>query len=866
MEKARGHEWLAWVAKRPEFARLFAHTGPTDERTEAVTQSLTLWVADHYMTVEDNSSTALRVMRDRKWSAATLATINRRLFAQEGGMPAWQTPWLLLSLQQAPLSRDEVLDMLLAKEIWSERPDLALLFFEYRTRPMLTSGSDFGGATTPPSFNIDLVGNEYWLTSAWTKVFVPLLDDHAHALMDLIIAHIRAAHRLLKSRHPDARTDTLSFGRSAIEPHEQDDIRDSIDVLIDAARDCLERLLVNDPPVAAAYLDMWTGADEALLRRLAVHGWRVREDRDQDQKVRWVCQHNLLYDLDTQHEVFLLLKEAVPAAAPDAVQALLNEVMAGPPADDDEPSPYRRYNLLAWLARTAPEVPAIAEAFAEDQAKHPRYRTREHPDLNMVMKAGIVENAEPFTAEELHAKIEHDPEATLAEIRAFQSVDEFHSGPTWRGAVNSLRGWATEYPADGLLLAGLLNADDCELRWALIDGWADAELDEEQITAAIEAIGTWDVDEVRGHAARLLANGGRDGRPAAWHEYEAARQLAARLWPTETVTGNIVESDDLVLEAINHPAGDLAQFWTKVVQFEWRSDQDGWSGLPADLNGHLNLMVEAQGRNGLLARTILGSNLRFYFAADPEWTRTRLLPLFDWDTHPTDAPAVWQGFLTQGRPDDGLLGAGLLNLYLQSCQHTDELGRERSRTQLADHLALVAMFTSAEPGSWLPAFVATAPVELREAWASRVAARLSDLDSEEAEQQWTRWLREYWTGRVDSVPLPLTNGEASKMAQWVLDLPRQRVEAVDLVKRSAAGFSERDSLLHRLTDEDLGGDAATWTDFVTHLLRGTPEPSWQIQYYLPQVVKALKSAEPPQDLSALIEEAMRLGCTDAPDW
>src|SRR3712207_7129688 len=53
------------------------------------------------------------------------------------------------------------------------------------------------------------------------------------------------------------------------------------------------------------------------------------------------------------------------------------------------------------------------------------------------------------------------------------------------------------------------------------------------------------------------------------------RSLAATLWPTETVTGNIIESDDLVLEAINHPAGDLAQFWTKVVQLEWRSNQDG---------------------------------------------------------------------------------------------------------------------------------------------------------------------------------------------------------------------------------------------------------------------------------------------------
>ncbi|MCZ2849811.1 DUF4020 domain-containing protein [Modestobacter sp. VKM Ac-2978] len=867
VEMARGPEWLSWVATRPEFGRLFVKTEGTDEPNQAVTQALTSWVADHFVTVEESSPAALRIMRDREWSRATQANITHRLFAQDGVMPAWQTPWLLLVLQQAPVSRNGLLDMLLAKESWRERPDVALLLLQHRTRPILTSGFDLGNAAAP-SFDIDLVGEEYWLTSAWTEVFLPILDAHAHALLTLVSGHIRLAYQMRRSMRPDARTDTLSFGRSAIEPHEQDDIRDSMDLLVDAARDCVERLLLNDPPAAVAQLDVWIEANEALFRRLAVHGWRVRDDRHQDEKVRWVCQHNLLYDLDTQHEVFLLLEKVVPGAASDAVEDLLDAVMAGPPpVNDEEPSPYRRYNLLAWLARTAPEVPAIMEAFTQAQAEHPQYRPREHPDLGMVMTGGVVEDAEPFTADELHTRIESDEEATLEEIRTFQAVNNFQTtGPTWRGAVNSVRALATKYPADGLLLARHFGAEDRDLRWAVIDAWADAELDDNQIAGVIEMIGAWEVDTVRGHAARMLANGGRDGRPTAWHRYESARELAASLWPTETVIGNIVESDDLILEAMNHPAGDLAQFWTKVVQLEWRSAPDDWSGLPADLIGHLDLMVEAQGRNGLLARTILGSNLRFYFAADPQWTRIRLLPLFDWDTHPTDAPAVWQGFLAQGRPDDGLLEAGLLNLYLQSCRHTDELGRERSRTQLADHLALVAMFTSTAPGSWLPALIATAPVELREAWASRVAARLSDLDSEETDQQWTRWLREYWTGRVESIPLPLTVEEASEMAQWVLALPKQRVEAVDLVKRSGARFTQANFLLHRLADEDLAADAATWTDFVTHLLRGTPQPSWDINYYLPKIANALKQAEPPQDFSALIEEAMRLGCTDAPDW
>ncbi|MCU1616474.1 MAG: hypothetical protein JWO98_4014 [Frankiales bacterium] len=87
-----------------------------------------------------------------------------------------------------------------------------------------------------------------------------------------------------------------------------------------------------------------------------------------------------------------------------------------------------------------------------------------------------------------------------------------------------------------------------------------------------------------------------------------------------------------------------------------------------------------------------------------------------------------------------------------------------------------------------------------------------------------------------------------------------------MVKRSPARWVEHNPLLHRLANEDLAADAATWTNLITHLLHNTPEPSWEIQHYLPGIVTVLKGAAPAIDLSALIDEAMRLGCTDAPDW
>ncbi|MGL5930727.1 MAG: hypothetical protein ACRCY8_17495, partial [Dermatophilaceae bacterium] len=780
----------------------------------------------------------------------------------------------LLALQQTPPGRNELLDTLLGKENWRERPDLALHLFEHRIRPILVPGFDpimlaevdRSEASKPPGFGVDLTGDEYALARAWREVFFPMFDSHAQAILDVVTTQLRAVYRLVRSTRPDACADPISFHRSAIEEHEQNAYRESMDVLIDAARDCLERLLDTDVPAAAAHLDAWASADEALFRRLAVHGWRLRTDRSATEKLRWVREQNLIYEFHVKHEVYLLLQHVIPHASDDDVQALLDRALGIPPGDtDDDPSPYERYNLLVWLNRITPENRPVAEAFRDCQAAHPEYEPRDHPDLDMVMTGGVAEDAAPFTIEELHEKVERDPGTTLAEIRQFQSVDPWtFTEPTWRGALRLVKAVVAQHPADGLALADLLGEDDGQLRAALIDGWSEAELDEDQVRAVIAAIGAWDADEVRRAAARMFADDVHPDHPTAWHRYPEARDLAAALWPQDEVSGAVTPGVDFFFEAINHPCGDLAHFWSKAVEAEWRQNQDTWSGIPAVLTSQLDVMVQAGGRNGLMARTILGSYLRFYMATDPEWTRNHLLTLFDWSRHPSDAPGVWQGFLHRGVPDDGLLEAGQLTRYLETCKHTEQLARPYL-WRLADHLAFVAMFATNSPRPWLGEFISEASEPLREAWAGQVAHRLSNLTAEEASHQWNRWIHEYWEGRARSVPLPPTAAEASAVAEWVLALPNERRAAVDLTRQSPAGLTSQGVPLSRLADEDLAADAATWTDLITHLLSNT-ESDYGTRHFLPQIVGKLKAAEPPPDLAALREEAMRLGCTNASEW
>lgn len=856
----RSQRWFAWIEARPAFLALFSQ----DAAGEPTSRTLMWWIADQYILSEEGSGTALRAFRDRPWPPDTWSAITHALFALKGTFPKWLNPWLQLVLQNAPTREHDLLDMMLVDKDWSTNFDVALMVFEDRTRPHLKRAFDLGGSADQPRFEINLCGDEHWLTDNWTKIFMPRVDQHFGQLLSLATEQISRVYRSLRGLDPEGSFDPISFSRSAIEPHEQDSHRDPIDVLIDAARDSIEAALSHNLPLAEGYLEIWSTSPHTILRRLAIHGWRKRNDIGPDDKAAWLLEQDLLWEIPLQHEVFLLIQDTLPNASDDIARRLVDAALAGPPGDDDEHSPYRSYNLLAWLATSAPELQFARTAFEQAQAAHPDFGQREHPDLNRYGSFGFVEDALPFTATELHELVGQDPTAALARLREFQTETHALKGPSWTGALRSLQACVTTYPADGTQVARVLKTEDSDFRASLIYGWDGATLDAELIEQVLAIIAGWDHDEIRRPACAMLSNGGGPEHPTPWHQIERARHLAADLWPSSDVDGAIVSGADIVMEAINHPAGDLAEFWTKVVQWEWSENESTWDGLPDRVVAQLDRLALATDRNGLLARAFLASQLHFFFGADREWCEDRLLPLFDW-TNEEEAAAAWQGFLTWGRWNDGLLQAGLLDAYMATAQHVEELPNGLRR-QLAVHLTSIAMFAPVDPATWLTRFVGAASEDLRVSWAQEVGRALAQLEPGEAPGQWDRWIRAYWSGRNQSVPLPFTPAEASATAGWVVGLPGARKQAIDLVLGSDAELDQRGGFLYRLKDVDVAAEASDWARLLTHLLKNTDGQQWGIGYRLQEIVPRLRQGTPAPDLTGLINEAMRLGVTEAADW
>lgn len=856
VERATGIEWLEWALSQPAFRGYVSGAG--DHRSQHLAAR---WITDRFMFDAENSRLALSLLANVRWSEQLSSEVVEAIASCDRAIVGDVAAWLTLAIQMNPNSTSDVSDMLLSEGKWGSDISVALYVFEDRTSPFLApSRISFGWRT--PSLEVVLPGHEHWLTEAWVKVFVPALDNDLEAVLRVVDQQLARMYRVY--RVLDNGFDMLNHRRSAIERHEQDAYRETADVLVDAARDCIEHALATESDLAESYVRKWGSRDAALFRRLAVHAYRIREDVSADMKLAWLEDGDWLWERALHHEVFLLVAEALPVASQASVDRVVAEVARGPEdAIDDEHRQRCAYDFLGWLDKRAPGTPSIESALRHIQLAHPSWKTTDHPEFTHFMTSGSVDYQGPFSVEEPAELVADSPVEATRRLKQLSPRQEGPGNTSSAGIRNLVREYVAADPEGGLALAAALEEGDGELMCAVVDGWSSAHLDEETAGRVVSSVDAWPVGPIRAQAAQMLA--APAGGSLRWSAVPGATELALKLWPAEETEGGVRDDHDLLTEAANHPAGNLAEFWCQVVRDRWEDAGDSWAGIPEGLGVVLSDMLGAEGRRGLLAQTVIGGRLGFFYAADPDWTSELLLPLFDGAGGEGSLNGPWQGFLRIGRPDDGLLEAGLLGDYLWLSSRAGDMPEELQR-RLCVHLVEVALFGSPEPLYWLRKFIGDSSEEIRCIWTRELDRRLEGMGPQETASQWDRWLADYWKLRSESLPLPLSPVEASELAHLLVNLnPLVDQAEPGLLKMPASLLPQR-GLLPRISRLDLSAEPRAWACIVTHLLSNTEGTAWEAKLPLNRIVEKLREADPTIDLSGLVEAAMRLGATDAADW
>src|SRR5262249_55320102 len=92
---------------------------------------------------------------------------------------------------------------------------------------------------------------------------------------------------------------------------------------------------------------------------------------------------------------------------------------------------------------------------------------------------------------------------------------------------------------------------------------------------------------------------------------------------------------DLLTDSLNASPGRLVAIVIKKLPKDVSPDE-----LPDELRARLDRLVAAPGKAGRLARVRLAAEVAYLFERAPNWTSSKIVPLFDWSC--PDAGDAWQ--------------------------------------------------------------------------------------------------------------------------------------------------------------------------------------------------------------------------------
>ena len=654
--------------------------------------------------------------------------------------------------------------------------------------------SDGGADNQPPRINVELplVRDHFSIEKLWKEGLKPNLVQLAEPLLERLIYHLETQHFTFSTWQQANRIfNPTSRGRAGIEPHEQDRHPEAVDVLIDAARDCLGWLAQCQETVSAFWSDRLAASEAPILRRLSVYTVSVRKGLSAEDKMEWLLKDGRLHDLSARHEIFHLAEQVYPKAGLELRKAFLAAVQEYRWPDEEDTKREMRtachhLNWFHWLHSAVPSCAMTKQALKDLQAEFSNLTPSEHPDFTpWTEDRGFVQPQSPWSVEDL---LEKSAAEWLPELLSFQPCEVI--GPDRSGPMSAIEDAAKWNLTWGLELADSLANDkkwDVDLWEALLRAWASMELDEARHREILSRLQAAELYPKHHFAiARMLRDWMTDGgNPYFYHLLATTNKIATTLW--HTFDGNDLETGlssdwDWLDRAINHSAGVLTEYWIRALVLARNKDEPTPKVLVGEFLRAFSAIVNNDALAGRLGRSVLASQFAFMLRVDEQWTIENLIPFFS-SPEEDDFRAVWDGFLTGRRITPKVAGL-LYEPSLQAVERFSKAPSNQSLVRFVDYYTIMLSYFAKNHTDlikeWIPALLNNDNDLIRERFAWKIWSLLHDLNDVQQHEWWNRWLKRYWKNRLEGVPAPLKTSEITGMLEWLPYLTAVFTEAVDL--------------------------------------------------------------------------------------
>ena len=811
LESAELPEWIDWLDHRHHLDALF-----TDRELSELERMLASWLSRCFALAHDGAL------------FHTIANHRSRLNPEFWKLLSWQmqdgvrkspdaaamTRWVHF-LARVPPSNGDVIAL-----SWIAEAAASI----GATAPLLRTYEELTALVIREPLHIGLISSDRYhdqLETMLTEHLKPYLPQVVESLLEITAIRLSESHSAHTAwGHSDSTWDSESSSRSAIEPHSQDQFKDDVDALIDAARECLDWLAANRTEYARLWSEHHSNSQVPLLRRLAIHTLTELTGLSADEKIAWLLERCDVNETAARHELFRAFACIYPHASTERRKDFIDAVWAFVWPNEDEPDKERleashRYRWFHWLQQADPQCELAKEAVHAVLVRYPEFRPSDHPDFDFYWYGSemVTDEQTPWTVEALLAMpaieillllLEYQP--TNREI--FVGHDRSAMLTTVREAAKQNPDWGLDL-ADNLAALGQWEADlwPCMLR-----AWAETEMSESSLQRVLSHLSAEELhkEHIR-HVPDTLyelvqkVNITRDG----WYLSKAnaiaasAQQYAdnTAIPSTTRVVGGVPQEVDWLTTAINHPSGKLVEFWLRSIEL-WRNSQET---SPNSLRGeYLSVMdgiMQERGVPGKLGRTILTSRLHFLLYVDEGWSLENLLPLFDVE-HEDFRPA-WDGFLTWGRitpqVEDCMREAFLKGV--QRAKHEPDWSMQHRF--LHRYTEMLVWSVSGPTDEWITSLLSNSNLEVRRVFAERIGFLLRPQSEDQQKGWWDTWLKGYWENRLQGVPCPLDDEEIVQMLEWVVHLTSVFPEAVSLATQMRRVSLRRATVLHGISESNL---------------------------------------------------------------
>ncbi len=814
---ARDPEWLRWLNGRKHLDTLFG-TADLGERD----MLLAGWLAQHFAIEHPDEVFEIVAAHGLRMNSALWWLIGRE-FGVATEKPLEQSAlkrWATILLASAPANADYHVLMWLAERCAGQGCiELTLKVFmamsEHRlsVKPGFAWPDDEGSERRRLDAVCPLRADHWSLNEVWTKHLRPHLARVGQPLLSGVALRLEEMHGELTAWDKASREwDPVSYGRSAIEPHDQDRYPDAVDVLVDVARDALEWLAANSPTLLGAWIERLVISDVPLLRRLAIHAITVHPERSPEECLKWLLDRLGLHGLSEHHEVHRGVALSYAAAAEPARKAVVDAILAHTlPTSDGRPAAERtacsHFDWLSWLLQAKPDCAQAGAALARIKAQYPLWRPSDHPDLTHWMgSADWVGSESPWSVEQLLAR---EPREQLDDLLSFKG-NRF-DGPSREGLSANCReackqntSWAFSL-GQALAERALWSSDlwSSDLWSALIRGLQESELPTEGWRDLLTLVSNPALQSAHAYdIANLLYALVRDGgKPFALDLLEQANAIALPVWQALEAKPQDEDIDDWLSSAIKRPAGVIVEFWINGLSLLVHGKTGAERVMPENYRNWFTLVVPDATSKGGMGRSLLASQTAFLFGLDEAWTRQRVIPLFS-DPDRQKFAQAWHGFLVWGRLYPALVDA-LLPAFIAAIPRLAAELDDRRRRFIEFYTELAAFHVSDPTQHLLPALFQHGSLDDRLAFASRLGYFLRKMQQPAKQQLWSDWLHRYWQNRLQGVPASLEETEIRKMLEWLPHLGEAFPGAVALAVSCPTIRIEHGPVLYELRESQL---------------------------------------------------------------